>query len=64
MISWILGQGSDGLAVVVESVYHLLRAEADHLHMATTANEQPPACTLYDQLGAIEDSNSPLVARK
>ncbi len=42
VISWVLGQGSDGAAVVVESVYHLLGAQADHLHMATTANKQPP----------------------
>jgi hypothetical protein len=43
VISWVLGQGSDGAAVVVESVYDLLGAQADHLHMATTANKQPPA---------------------
>ena len=45
VISWVLGQGSDGEAVVDESVYHLLRAEADYLHMAATANKQPPAHT-------------------
>ena len=45
VISWVLGQGSDGEAVVDESVYHLLGAEADYLHMAATANKQPPAHT-------------------
>lgn len=45
VISWVLGQGSDGAAVVVESVYHLLGAEADDLYMAATPNKQPPAHT-------------------
>ena len=42
VISRIEGQGSDGSGVMVQSVHHLPRAEADHLHMAATANKQPP----------------------
>ena len=56
VISRILGQGSDGLAMVAESVYHLLRAKADHLHMATTTDKQPPARTLSPTWGLYRAS--------